>query len=225
MGNRARKAVRQALSAMDGFAWLAQALMFLLLGLLVTPSDVMGELGPALGVSLILMLLARPLTVWLCLAPFHFTRNETLFIAWVGLRGAVPIVLAIFPMMAGLEGAMTLFNVAFVVVVTSLLLQGSSLSWVARRLGLVLPEKDDRQNFRRVFGDFVLDGSIGVGQVCGFYDLPEPPDADQSLSAWIIAQLRRPPIVGDKVTIGHAEFVVRQLKGTDITVVGMKLPQ
>lgn len=225
VGNRARKAVRQALSAMDGFAWLAQALMFLLLGLLVNPHEVTGDLAPALGVSLLLILVARPIAVWLCLAPFHFSRNETLFIAWVGLRGAVPIVLAIFPMMAALDGAKTLFNVAFVVVVSSLLLQGTSLSWVARRLGLVLPEKDDRQNFRRVFGDFVLDGAIGIGQVCGFYDLPEPPDADQSLSAWITAELRRPPIVGDKVTIGHAEFVVRQLKGTDITVVGMKLPQ
>ncbi len=225
VGNRARKTVRQSLSAMDGFAWLAQALMFLLLGLLVNPSEVTGSLWPALGIALFLMLVARPAAVGICLAPFHFTAKETLFIAWVGLRGAVPVVLAIFPMMAGIEGADTLFHVAFVVVVTSLLLQGGSLAWVARWWGLVLPETGDSKNFRRVFGDFVLDASITVGQVCGFYDLPEPPDADKTLSAWITDHLRRPPIVGDRITIGHAEFVVRQLKGTDIAIVGMKLPQ
>ena len=224
VGNRARRSVRQALSAMDGFAWLSQALMFLLLGLLVSPSEVADELLPALGIALLLILVARPLAVSLCLLPFHFTRRETFFIAWVGLRGAVPVVLAIFPMMVDLEGAKTLFNVAFVVVLTSLLLQGGSLAWVARRLGLVLPEKDDRKNFRRVFGDFVLDGRIPLGEICQFYDLPEPPDADQNLGSWIAGQLRRPPIIGDKVNIGTAIFVVRQLDNREITVVGMKLP-
>ena len=81
VGNRARRSVRQALSAMDGFAWLSQALMFLLLGLLVTPSEVADGLLPALGIALLLILVARPLAVSLCLLPFHFTRRETFFIA------------------------------------------------------------------------------------------------------------------------------------------------
>jgi cell volume regulation protein A len=102
VGNRARKAVLPAMSIMDGYAWLAQASMFLLLGLLATPSEVLRTLWPALGVSAVLMLVARPLSVWLCLAPLHFARHEMAFISWVGLRGAVPIVLAVFPLMAGL---------------------------------------------------------------------------------------------------------------------------
>lgn len=225
VGNRARKAVRQALSAVDGFAWLSQASMFLLLGLLVSPSEVKGTLLPALGVAFFLIVVARPLSVWLCLAPFRFTHKEIAFIAWVGLRGAVPIVLAIFPMMAQVEGGKIFFNVAFVVVITSLLLQGSTLPWLARRLGLVLPEKDDRQQWRKVFGDFVLDARISVGQVSGFYDLPEPANPDITLGAWVAAELRRPPIIGDSVNIGRAKIVVRELKGTEIAMVGLKLPE
>ena len=225
VGNQGRKAVRQALSAMDGFAWLAQACMFLILGLLVTPKEIMADLAPALGIALFLMLVARPLSVWLCLLPFHFTAKEFTFIAWVGLRGAVPIVLAIFPLMAGVKGAEALFNAAFVVVVTSLLLPGSTLAWLARRMDLILPEKADSQNWRRVFGDFVLDGRITMEQVCGFYDLPLPEEPDQTLGHWLTSELRRPPIVGDKVSLGHAEIVVREIKGTDISLVGLKLPQ
>jgi len=225
VGNRARRAVRQALSAIDGFAWLAQAGMFLLLGLLITPSSVVGTLAPALGVAFFLMLVARPVAVWLCLKPFHFQRGEVAFISWVGLRGAVPIVLAIFPMMAQVPGADIFLNVAFVVVLTSLLLQGATLPWLARRMGLVLPEKNDSKNFRRVFGDFVLDASISIGQVCSFYDLTLPKDPDVSLGDWIVAQLRRPPILGDRVSIGEAKFVVRQLKDGAIRQVGLKLSE
>jgi len=145
IGNRARRLVRSSLSAMDGYAWLSQAGMFLLLGLLVTPTRLLETLWPALGVSMVLMLIARPLSVWLCLAPMRFARNEIAFISWVGLRGAVPIVLAVFPVMAGIPGAQTYFNVAFVVVLASLLLQGSTIAWSARRLGVTLPDPDDEQ--------------------------------------------------------------------------------
>src|SRR5690606_23989814 len=86
VGNRARRSVRHVLSAMDGFAWLAQASMFLLLGLLVSPSDVQQTLVPALGVAMFLILVARPLAVLVCLAPFRFRANEIAFISWVGLR-------------------------------------------------------------------------------------------------------------------------------------------
>lgn len=224
VGNRARRAVRQALSAMDGFAWLSQASMFLLLGLLVTPSEMASSLLPALGIALLLIFVARPLAVFICLTPFHFTFRETLFIAWVGLRGAVPVVLAIFPMMAHLEDARTLFNVTFAVVVTSLLIQGTTLAWVAGKLGLVLPARDDHQNFRKVFGDFVLNAAISVQEICDFYNLPEPEESEMSLSLWITTTLKRPPIVGDSVSLGQARLVVRQLQGDEITQVGIRLP-
>ncbi|MCV4697516.1 cation:proton antiporter, partial [Escherichia coli] len=87
------------------YAWLSQAAMFLLLGLLVTPSQMLQTLWPALGVSVVLMVVARPVAVWLCLAPFRFRAREVWFVSWGGLRGAVPIVLAVFPVMAGVPGA------------------------------------------------------------------------------------------------------------------------
>jgi cell volume regulation protein A len=222
-GNRARKLVRSSLSAMDGYAWLSQASMFLLLGLLVTPTELLRTIWPALGVSLVLMLVARPLAVWLCLAPFRFERCEIAFISWMGLRGAVPIVLAVFPVMAGVPGAQIFFNVAFVVVITSLLLQGSTIAWSARRLGVVLPDPENEAQTREVFGDFVLDAHTPVGQVCAFYSLPTPSDSELTLGHWLEEALHRPPVVGDSAMLGHAELSVRQMDGRHIERVGIKL--
>lgn len=129
------------LRAMDGLAWLAQAGMFLLLGLLVTPHELVEVLVPALGVAAFLMLVARPATVWLCLVPFRFPAREVWYISWVGLRGAVPIVLAIFPLLAGVPAAELLFNVAFVVVLASLLAQGTTVGLAARAFGVALPDR------------------------------------------------------------------------------------
>jgi cell volume regulation protein A len=123
----------------DGLAWLAQLILFLLLGLLVTPSELLATLPQALWIAAVLMLVARPLATVLSLLPFGFSRREHLFMSWVGLRGAVPVVLAIFPLMAGLEDAGTIFQIAFVVVMLSLLLQGSTLAPLARRLKLEVP--------------------------------------------------------------------------------------
>lgn len=222
-GNMARRHVRSALSAMDGYAWLSQAGMFLLLGLLVTPSDLLRTLWPALGVSLALMLVARPLSVWLCLAPLRFQAREINFIAWVGLRGAVPIVLAVFPVMAGVNGAQTFFNVAFVVVLTSLLLQGSTIAWSARRLGVTLPDPGDAAQARLVFGDFVLAASTSMEDLCAFYGLPEPQNPAQDLDTWLRSELQRPPVVGDSSLLGQAEVSVREMEGRRITRVGIKL--
>ncbi len=223
VGNRARRLVRSSLSAMDGYAWLSQAGMFLLLGLLVTPSNLLATLWPALGVSLVLMLVARPLSVWLCLAPLRFPPREIAFIAWVGLRGAVPIVLAVFPVMAGVPGAQTYFNVAFVVVLASLLLQGSTIAWSARRLGLALPDPEDEARSRRVFGDFEIDGHTPLEALCAFYGLPVPANADQDVDAWLRAEIRRPPVVGDHAMLGNAELSVRRMQGQQIARVGIKL--
>lgn len=142
-GNRRRHASPGTMQALDGLAWLAQSGMFLLLGLLVTPRELVDMLLPALGIAAFLMFAARPLAVALCLAPLGFGRREIVFIGWVGLRGAVPIVLAMFPLFAGLSQAGELFKVAFVVVLASLLLQGTTIAWTARRTGVALPPRPE----------------------------------------------------------------------------------
>ncbi len=125
----------------DGMTWLAQIVMFLVLGLLATPSQFPQILLPAVILGLFLVFVARPLAVWLCLLPFDYTQRETGFIAWVGLRGAVSILLAILPILGGLEDGQVYFNAAFIVVMISLLLQGWTIKPVARRLGLIIPPR------------------------------------------------------------------------------------
>lgn len=136
VAHRARAVVRPALIALNGYTWLAQSVMFLLLGLLVTPHEMARLALPALAVAAVLMLVARPLAVVVCLAPLRFSWREQVFVAWVGLRGAVPIVLAVYPVIAGLPRSYLFFDVAFVAVLASLLLQGPSVGPLARRLGL-----------------------------------------------------------------------------------------
>jgi len=142
VGNRPVRAFANVLSVQDAATWLAQLVMFLVLGLLVTPSALVQALLPALGIALFLMLVARPLATVLCLWPFGFRKREVAFISWVGLRGAVGIFLASIPMLAGLPQATLIFNVAFVVVIVSLLVQGWTLTWAANRFDVALPRRD-----------------------------------------------------------------------------------
>jgi cell volume regulation protein A len=215
--------VERSLPAMDGFAWLVQAGMFLLLGLLVTPSHLLQYLLPALGVAAVLMLVARPLAVWVCLAPLGFSRGEIGYLSWVGLRGAVPIVLAVFPLMAGVPQARAMFDVAFVVVLASLLLQGATLVPAARFFGVNLPDQADEQGQRQVFGDFALDPAAPIADLCAFYGL-ERPDTEATLAQWVEAELRRPPVVGDGIDWSGAHFSVRAMDGARIVAVGLSLP-
>lgn len=121
----------------DGLAWLAQVVMFLTLGLLVSPKDLLDVAAPGLAVTAVLMLLARPLSVFLCLAPFSaYGWRAKVFVSWAGLRGAVPIVAATFPIVAGVPGAQAIFNIVFFVVLISSIVQGPTLGWLARRLSL-----------------------------------------------------------------------------------------
>jgi potassium/hydrogen antiporter len=142
IGNRPTRAHNSVVTFLDAATWLAQIVMFVLLGLLASPQRLLGSVGPSMIVALVLMLLARPIAVFLCLVPFRFNWREKVFIAWTGLRGAVAIFLASIPMLVGLSKAYLYFDVAFVVVVISLLLQGWTLGPAARWLHVALPRVD-----------------------------------------------------------------------------------
>jgi len=142
VGNRPTRAHNTVVVFLDAVTWLAQIVMFVLLGLLVWPGRLPDTLGPALLVALALMVVARPAAVFLCLAPFRFSLREKLFIAWVGLRGAVAIFLASIPLLVRLPLAYIYFDIAFVVVLLSLLVQGWSIVAAARALQVALPRSD-----------------------------------------------------------------------------------
>jgi cell volume regulation protein A len=142
VGNRPTRAHNSVVAFLDAATWLAQIVMFVLLGLLVSPHRLGSSFGPAVVVALVLMLVARPVAVFLCLAPFRFNWREKVFIAWTGLRGAVAIFLASIPMLVGLSKAYLYFDVAFVVVIISLLLQGWTLGVAARWLHVALPRAE-----------------------------------------------------------------------------------
>jgi cell volume regulation protein A len=142
IGNRPTRAHNSVVVFLDAATWLAQIVMFVLLGLLVWPQRLADSLWPALGVAAVLMLVARPAAVFICLAPFRFPLREKLFISWVGLRGAVGIFLASIPLLVSLPKAYLYFDVAFVVVIVSLLVQGWTLAFAARRLHVALPRTE-----------------------------------------------------------------------------------
>jgi cell volume regulation protein A len=139
VGNRRHRATQLIERFHDGLAWLAQMVMFVMLGLLVTPSDLLPTLIPAVLIAIFLVVFARPVAVVACLLPFRFAWNEHAFVAWVGLRGAVAIFLGTIPVLAGLEHASIYFEVAFAVVLVSLALQGWTLARAARLLDVELP--------------------------------------------------------------------------------------
>ncbi|MEN8655793.1 potassium/proton antiporter [Streptomyces sp. 21So2-11] len=120
----------------DGLGWIAQIGMFVLLGLLVTPHELLDDFWPAMIVGLVLTMVARPLSVMLSMLPFRQPWREQVLVSWAGLRGAVPIVLATIPMVAGVEGSDQIFNIVFVLVVVYTLVQGPTLPWLATRLQL-----------------------------------------------------------------------------------------
>ena len=142
VGNAQTRAHNSVVVFLDAITWLAQIVMFVLLGLLAWPHRLADSLFGSVSVALVLMLIARPVAVFLCLAPFRFQWREMLFLSWVGLRGAVGIFLASIPLLVGLPAAYLYFDVAFVVVLSSLLVQGWTVALAARKLDISFARAD-----------------------------------------------------------------------------------
>ena len=139
LGNKAFIHKKSLIKHFDGQAWMMQIIMFLTLGLLVYPRQVIPFIGTGLLISAILIFVARPISVFLSLSFFGGGFRKKLFISWVGLRGAVPIVLATYPLTAGIDNAGMIFNLVFFISITSVLIQGTTLPLVSRLLNLALP--------------------------------------------------------------------------------------
>ncbi|MCD8173039.1 MAG: potassium/proton antiporter [Alistipes sp.] len=144
VGNHKIVFKRSMVTFFDGFAWLFQIVMFLTLGLLVNPNELLPVAGIGLLIGVFMIIFARPAAVFLCLAPFKgLTFKGRTYISWVGLRGAVPIIFATYPLLEGIPHARTMFNIVFFITIVSLLIQGTTVSWVAQLLGLATEEKTD----------------------------------------------------------------------------------
>ncbi|HOT06784.1 MAG: Na(+)/H(+) antiporter 1 [Methanosaeta sp. PtaB.Bin039] len=181
MGNYSFIHKRSLMHYHDSLAWMMQIAMFLTLGLLVFPYRLIPIAGISLLISFLLMFLARPISVLLCLAPFKMPMKDRVLISWVGLRGSVPIILATFPLLAGIQKADTIFNIVFFVVLTSVLVQGSSIPFVARRLGLEAPMESvseqetvaDREVWESLVKLKVASGSAAVGKQIADLNIPD----------------------------------------------------
>jgi len=134
VGVQQHEAANEVKHFFEAVGWMAQICLFLMLGLLVTPRDLLPLIFHSLITALVLIFLARPLSVASCMAPFGWRWREAAFVAWAGLRGGVPIFLAIIPVLANKGGGERLFNAVFVTVIASVAIQGKALAWVARLL-------------------------------------------------------------------------------------------
>ena len=315
IGNSRMQAGQNILRVHDGLAWLSQIVMFLILGLFVTPRELLNVVAPALAIAAFLMLVARPAAIVIGLMPFRFPWREQMFISWVGLRGAVPVVLALFPLMYGAENARLYFNVAFFIVLVSLLLQGWTIATTARWLRLEVPPiteplqrvtldvpghfeheilcyqvkagslingrdlaeielpdsmqimavvrdghpqplrpglklaapdyvyvlaqpkslahlgklfdphvEPGRLEQHRYFGDFVLNGEAITGEIAAMYGLTVPAGAsDKTLAQYLFEVFHGRVVIGDRVALGNAQLVVREIEDGKVTRVGLRL--
>ncbi|MBQ7553649.1 MAG: potassium/proton antiporter [Bacteroidaceae bacterium] len=148
VGNNKLTFCKEINTFMDGMTWLFQIIMFLILGLLVNPHEMLDVTVAALLIAAFMMLVARPLSVYACLLPFKkFNNKARVFTSWVGLRGATPIIFATYPVIASIEGSNQLFNIVFFITLLSLLIQGMTIAKVARCLQLDLPEEKTGNDF------------------------------------------------------------------------------
>ena len=148
IGNHKISSRKEIFSFLDGMTWLVQIVMFVALGLLVNPHEMMKTAPFALMIGIFMIIAARPLSVWLSLIPFRKIDGKSkTFISWVGLRGAVPIIFATYPVISDVEGSDIIFNIVFFITLLSLVIQGSSITGIARRLHLDLPDTGDDNKF------------------------------------------------------------------------------
>ena len=200
----------------DALAWLSQVAMFLILGLLVYPSRLLNVAWIGLALAALLAFVVRPLVVAVCLAPFRYPRKEVLYIGWVGLRGAVPVVLATFPVLAGAPGAGRLFDLVFFIVVASALVPGATVAWVTQRLGLQSKEPpapqavlaiESRQQLQGELMSFYIDEALVVTGMA-LEDLPLPEGAAVTL---IVRENRLlPPTPGTTLEPGDHVHLIAQ---------------
>lgn len=183
----------------DGMAWLSQIGMFLMLGLLITPSHMIPMILPALGIAFVLIFAARPLAVFLSLLPFHFPWREQLFISWCGLRGAVPIILALFPSLAGLENTQTYFELVFIVVLVSLVIQGWTIAPMARWLNIELPPTAKEPEFLQLTIKHEQDKELLVYEVFPSSRLVDEPVSDlpSTEGSQLVGVVRHGVLLGD----------------------------
>ncbi|MEZ7503497.1 potassium/proton antiporter [Psychrobacter sp. Arc29] len=151
IGNHKVRSTEHVMRVMDSFAWLSQAVLFVVLGLLVTPSNVLNVWYYSVAIAAFMIFVARPIAVYTSVKPFKFKDREIGFISWVGLRGAVPITLAILPVMAGIDNAFMLFDIAFGVVVLSLILQGTTIPTMANLFKVRIPTNKDPKEEHEVW--------------------------------------------------------------------------
>lgn len=183
LGNESIRYRTGLLRVHDALAWLSQVGMFLVLGLLVFPADLLEVAWEGLGMALVLAFVARPVAVLLCLWPFGFPPREILYTGWVGLRGAVPIILATFPVLSEAPGAREIFNVVFFIVVVNGLVPGATVPWLTRRLGLAANVPEPPQAVLEIASTQLLNGELSAfyigsaSAVAGarISDLPFPP--------------------------------------------------
>jgi cell volume regulation protein A len=202
----------------DALAWLSQVGMFLILGLLVYPSRLLDVAAVGLGIAVLLAFVIRPLVVALCLLPFRYPQKEVLYIGWVGLRGAVPIVLATFPVLAGAPGAGRLFDQVFFIVVVTALVPGATVGWVTRKLGLQSKEPpapqavlaiESRQPLQGELMSFYIDEALVVAGMA-LEELPLPEGAAVTL---IVRENRLlAPTAGTTLEPGDHVHVIAQLE-------------
>ena len=200
----------------DALSWLSQVGMFLILGLLVYPSRLLEVAGVGLTIAALLAFVLRPLVVALCLVPFRYPPREVLYIGWVGLRGAVPIVLATFPVLAGAPGAGQLFDLVFFIVVANALVPGATVAWVTRKLGLQSREPpapqavlaiESRQPLHGELLSFYIDEALVVTGMA-VDELPLPEEAAVTL---IVRQNRLlPPRPGTTLQPGDHVHLIAQ---------------
>ena len=148
VGNSRISYKREVSTFLDGVTWLLQIVLFLILGLLVNPREMFSIAGAGLLIGVFMILIARPLSVFICLLPFRrLNLNSRIFISWVGLRGAAPILFATYPIIAEVEGANIIFNVVFFVTILSLIVQGTTLSTMAKWLDVSEPQPETPDYF------------------------------------------------------------------------------